>query len=89
VTQPGGPAVPQTALRVLRTVQHPGLSPVLMPFCGRRREPCPDLLVHIRAMSARERCESILWEAQLQMFVTSSQGDPAACFTEATLQGRK
>lgn len=83
------PTAPQTQLGVLRAVQHPDLSPVLTHFCGRRREPCPDVPSSIRNMSARQRLESILWETQLQMFVTFSGGDPAVCFTEATFAGLK
>lgn len=80
MTQPSAP-VPQSQPGILRAVQHPDLSEVLTHFCGRRRER-RDLPQHIRSMSARERLESVLWEQQLQMFVTFSEGNPAVCFTE-------
>lgn len=38
-------------------------------------------------LDARGRVESILWEGRLRAFVTWSGGDPAVCFTEATLRG--
>jgi hypothetical protein len=71
---------------VLRPVQHPDLSSVLTHFCYRNR-PQPSVPPGIQGMTAQQRLESILWQGKLWGFTTFSGGVPAACFTEATLNG--
>lgn len=69
----------------LRPVQHPDMSAIITHFCDRGRPQA--LPPQVTELDARGRVESILWESQLRAFVTWSGGDPAVCFTEATVQG--
>lgn len=80
------PPIAQAPQTALRPVEHPDLSGVLTHFCYRGR-PQPFAAVEVQGMTARQRLESILWESRLRGFVTFSGGDPAVCFTEATVGG--
>lgn len=87
MTQPPLPTpFAQVPRPTLRPVEHPDLSPMLTHFCDRAR-PQSSIPATIRDMAAPRRLESILWESRLRAFVTYSDGDPAVCFTEATLSG--
>jgi hypothetical protein len=83
------PGIPLQRPGKLRRVESPDLSPVLTHFCGRGRMTGRDVPPDISRLTPCERLESILWEGQLRAFVTYSGGDPAVCFTEATVAGLK
>lgn len=61
------------------------MSGLITHFCDRARPQA--VPADIRALSAPDRLASILWAAHLRAFVTFSGGDPAVCFTEATIPG--
>ena len=81
------PLVPTSPQGSLRPVEHPDLSPILTHFCSRCRPFGAQVPANICSMSAPDRLASILWQGELLTFVTFSGGDPAVCFTEATLAG--
>jgi hypothetical protein len=83
---PPVPPLGQVVQAALRPAEHPDLSGLLTHFCDRTR-PQSAIPAEIRAMTAQQRLESILWESKLKGFVTYSGGDRAVCFTEATLNG--
>lgn len=62
------------------------MSALITHFCDRAR-PQSYPPVDIVRMSAQDRLGSILWEGRLRSFTTYSGGDPASCFTEATVGG--
>lgn len=62
------------------------MSTLITHFCDRAR-PQSYLPVDILRMTAPDRLASILWEGRLRSFTTYSGGDPATCFTEATIAG--
>lgn len=79
------PAQPPNDRPRLRDVQHPDMSTLITHFCDRARpQAVPN---NIRALDGAGRLGSILWEARLRAFITYSGGDPAVCFTEATIKG--
>jgi hypothetical protein len=87
MTQQHIPIAPAAAPGSLRPTEHPDLSRVLVHFCGRPRQPGVDVPAYIASMTPQSRLENILWEQGLQMFVTFSGGDPAACLSEVTEAG--
>lgn len=75
---------PDTRL-LLRPVQHPDMSALITHFADRGRPQA--LPPYLNQLDARGRIESILWGNRLRAFITWSGGDPAVCFTEATVLG--
>jgi len=61
------------------------MSPLITHFCHRARPQA--VPAEVASLDAPGRLESILWSGGLRAFVTYSGGDPAVCFTEATIAG--
>jgi hypothetical protein len=61
------------------------MSALITHFCDRARpQRVPD---DVLALTAPNRLATILWQGRRLAFVTDSGGDPACCFTEATVAG--